>query len=59
MTEPKLATRLREEILGSYLKDTAKVRLLEGDGTYTRPLRAEQGFSAQDYLMGLARAAVG
>ncbi len=55
VTEARLLERLRDEILGSYLKDTAKVRFLQADGTYTRPGLAEQTFSAQDYLVGLAR----
>ncbi len=56
VTEAKLATRLREEILGSYLKDSAKVRFLQGDGTYTRPGIGEQKFSAQEHFMTLAKA---
>ena len=56
VTEPALASRLREEILGSYLKDTAKARMLQADGTYTRPVLSDQDFSAQDYLMSVAKA---
>ncbi len=55
VTEPELATRLRDEILGAYLKDTAKVRMLQPDGSYTRPPLAEQTFCAQDHLMELAK----
>jgi polyphosphate kinase len=49
-----LARRLREEILGSYLKDTVKARVLGPDGEYTRPPQHGEPFSAQDYLMGLS-----
>ncbi|SNS76941.1 polyphosphate kinase [Granulicella rosea] len=48
-----LVKRLREEILGSYLKDNAKARLLQPDGEYIRAPRNGPAFSSQDYLMGL------
>ncbi|RXH56142.1 polyphosphate kinase 1 [Granulicella sibirica] len=50
-----LAKRLREEILGAYLKDNLKARILQPDGIYTRPTKnGHHPFSAQEYLMALA-----
>jgi polyphosphate kinase len=54
VTEPALSERLRKEILGSYLADTRKARLLQPDGSYIRATRKDKGFSAQEYLMSLA-----
>jgi polyphosphate kinase len=51
VTAPDLKKRLREEILGSYLKDTVKARLLQPDGEYVRAANAGTPFSAQDYLI--------
>jgi polyphosphate kinase len=34
--DPKLVKRLREEILGAYLADTAKTRVMRSDGSYVR-----------------------
>jgi len=54
--DPKLASRLRDEILAAYLADTRKARLLQPDGTYIRATGSteKKAFSAQDYLMQLA-----
>jgi polyphosphate kinase len=52
--QPELAKRLREEILGAYLKDNLKARLLLPNGDYVRAPQAGAPFSAQDFLMGLA-----
>jgi polyphosphate kinase len=52
--DPALATRLREEILGSYLKDNVKARLLQPDGVYVRAPKDGPAFSAQDNLMAIA-----
>ena len=49
--DPNLAARLRDEILGSYLKDTVKARILQADGTYVRPPKQGEPFDAQAYLM--------
>ena len=49
-----LAIRLREEILGSYLKDNVKARLLMQDGTYVRVPTGDKLFSAQEYFMAMA-----
>ncbi|MGA9041247.1 MAG: polyphosphate kinase 1 [Terriglobales bacterium] len=57
-----LRERVRREILNAYLADTQKSRLLQKDGTYIRTWQAQgkrkpaatTGFSAQDFLIGLA-----
>jgi polyphosphate kinase len=54
--DPALAERLRTEILGSYLKDNVKGRLLQPDGQYVRAPKNGTAFSAQDYLMELSQA---
>jgi polyphosphate kinase len=51
---PRLAERLREEILGSYLKDNVKARRLQANGEYVRVEQNGPAFSAQEYLMSLA-----
>jgi polyphosphate kinase len=51
---PKLASRLRDEILASYLKDNVKARALEPSGRYVRVTRTGTPFNAQEYLAGLA-----
>ncbi len=52
--DAQLAGRLREEILGSYLKDNVKARVLGADGEYRRVEKTGEVFSSQDYLMRLA-----
>ena len=54
--DPALSARLREEILGAYLKDNVKARLLQPDGRYVRAPRDGAAFSAQDYLMEISMA---
>jgi polyphosphate kinase len=54
VVDPALSTRLREEILGSYLKDNVKARLLQPDGHYVRAPREGPPFSAQEYLLEIA-----
>ena len=56
---PDLAGRLRNEILGSYLKDNTKARLLQADGTYIRAPRTGSRFIAQEHLMELAATSTG
>ena len=51
--DPALAARLREEILGAYLKDNVKARLLQPDGVYVRAPKDGPAFSAQDHLMAI------
>ena len=48
--------RVLHEMLEVYLADTLKARLLQPDGSYTRPPRAprSRGFDAQEFLIGLA-----
>ncbi len=53
--EPELARRLREEILETYLRDTAKARLMRPDGTYVRPTAKPGTLSAQEWLMQRSR----
>jgi polyphosphate kinase len=54
--DPKLASRLRDEILAAYLADTRKARILQPDGAYIRATGStdKKAFSAQEYLMQLA-----
>jgi polyphosphate kinase len=60
-----LCQRLKQEVLGAYLADTAKARFLQPDRSYVHagqlPPAARSAlqlpkldFSAQDFLMGLA-----
>ncbi len=49
-----LRRRLRDEILGAYLADTVKARLLQENGEYIRAPRAGQRIEAQVRLMDLA-----
>jgi polyphosphate kinase len=56
VSDPLLCTRLREEILGSYLKDNVKARLLEPDGKYVRAPRNGAAFNAQEHMMQIAGA---
>jgi polyphosphate kinase len=45
--------RVHDEILPAYLADTAKARIMQEDGSYTRA-KGHLGFSAQEFLMRLA-----
>ena len=54
VNSPRLASRLRDEILGSYLKDNVKARALEPSGRYVRVPPTGSPFNAQEYLAGLA-----
>lgn len=49
-----LAVRIHDEILGSYLKDNIKARILSPDGTYRRAKPGNHPFNAQQHLMDLA-----
>src|SRR5436190_8618337 len=60
--DPLLRQRVRQEILESYLADTAKARLLDANGDYARigarvngRGRAPVVFNAQEFLIGLAQ----
>ena len=48
-----LCHRIVDDILSSYLADTRKARILNSDGTYSRPksVRNGHGFSAQEHFM--------
>ncbi len=54
--DPQIAQRICNEILASYLADTRKARVLNSDGTYSRPraVRNGHGFSVQEHLMRVA-----
>ncbi len=62
--DPMLQERVLNEILGSYLADSAKSRFLQKDGRYVRPWQrpgskvrrapSKPGFNAQEFLIGLA-----
>ncbi len=59
----QLRSRLRHEILASYLADTTKARLLCSDGSYvyanqTAAGKAAPAFDAQEFLMRLAEGKV-
>jgi polyphosphate kinase len=56
VADPALSARLRDEILGAYLKDNVKARLLQPDGSYIRAPKDGPAFSAQDRLMELSMA---
>ncbi|HEY0073571.1 MAG TPA: polyphosphate kinase 1 [Abditibacteriaceae bacterium] len=51
--DPDLKKRLRDEILGSCLRDNTKARLMRSDGCYARARRRsnEKPFRAQEWLM--------
>ena len=53
--DPALSNRVREEILGSYLADNVKARLLLPDGRYIRAPRTGTSFNSQDHLIQLAQ----
>lgn len=52
----KLKRYLKEELLVSYLRDTAKARILKSDGSYERiqPGDGAEPFSAQDFFINRA-----
>jgi polyphosphate kinase len=54
--DPALSARVRDEILGAYLKDNVKARLLQPGGWYVRAPRDGAPFNAQEHLMAIARA---
>jgi len=58
--DPRIAGRICNEILASYLADTRKARILNSDGTYSRPrsVRNGHGFSVQEHLMRVASGTV-
>lgn len=53
--DPALSKRVREEIIGAYLRDDCKARFLQSDGDYIRPVSEGRRLSAQAWLMDNAR----
>ena len=53
--EPRLSKRLRDDILGAYLRDDRKARLLQSSGDYVRTKTDGKGFSSQEWLMEQAQ----
>jgi polyphosphate kinase len=53
VTDPRLVSVLREEILGAYLADTVKARVMHADGTYTRlaPAPGAEPVNAQAWFV--------
>jgi len=51
VTDKAGSRRLRDEILTTYLRDTAKARLMQPDGTYIRAPKNGPAFSAQDWFI--------
>ena len=51
--DPSLVARLRDEIIGTYLRDTAKTRRMLPDGSYERvvPPEGETALNAQEQLL--------
>jgi polyphosphate kinase len=63
LKDPMLRQRVRQEILGVYLADNLKARILQKDGTYIRAWQAQgkrklpsgaAAFNSQDFLIGMA-----
>jgi polyphosphate kinase len=56
LLDRSLQQRTKDEILAAYLADNAKVRFLDRSGRYSHlpRRRAEERFSAQDFLIALA-----
>jgi polyphosphate kinase len=56
VVDPALKTRLRDEILNSYLLDNVKARTMRPDGTYQRAPKTGTLLSAQEHFMEISRA---
>jgi polyphosphate kinase len=52
--DPALIANLRDEVLGTYLKDTANAHLLQPDGTYVRPDSSLSPCDSQTLLLNIA-----
>ena len=59
ITDKAGSKRLRDEILATYLRDTAKSRLMQPDGTYIRAPKNGPAFSAQDWFIAQATTTAG
>ena len=55
-----IVRRLRDEVLATYMRDTAKARRLRPDGTWerVRPAEDAEAFNSQEWFVAQARAAV-
>ncbi len=51
--DSRLAKRLRDEILATYLADTTRARLMHPDGSYTKAEHADDGLDSQAWLLNL------
>ena len=53
VSDPRLVSVVREEILGAYLFDTVKARLMNADGTYSRIATAGDApaLNAQEWFL--------
>lgn len=52
--DPDLKEYLKEELLGSYLRDTVNANVLNPDGSYARPAaHGEEPFDAQMHFAGM------
>ncbi len=53
VTDPRLVSVVREEILGAYLFDTTKARVMGSDGAYTRVARSSDtpSLNAQEWFL--------
>jgi polyphosphate kinase len=49
--DEKLLRRLRDEILATYLADTARARIMQADGTYLRAEHEDGGLDSQSWLL--------
>jgi len=51
--ETEIVRHVRDEILGTYLKDNVKARIMQSDGTYTRlpPPEKDELISTQEWLL--------
>ena len=50
--DPEIREYLRDEVLGSYLKDTENASVLKADGTYQKVSNGSTPFDAQLYFVG-------
>jgi polyphosphate kinase len=52
--DPALVARVRDEVLGTYLRDTVNAHLLQPDGSYARPDPALPPCDSQQLLLTIA-----
>jgi polyphosphate kinase len=51
LENPEHVRHIRNNVLGTYLKDNARARLMKPDGTYTRLKAGEERIDVQEWLM--------